>query len=135
MTENVQVRADGQGGMTGNVREGKVGGTVQFSETSEVRREAGGTVPVLFTPPPIPTGLQDSSRIPTGLLDSSWIPTGLLDSSWIPTGFLLDFQSNRSPVGIPESSRSPTGLLLDFNHFSGKNLIATELQYKTVIVN
>jgi hypothetical protein len=38
------VRADGQGGMTGNVQEGKVGGTVQFSETSKVWQEAGGMV-------------------------------------------------------------------------------------------
>ena len=33
---------------------------------------------VLFTPPPIPTGLQDSSRIPTGvqqILNAIWILT------------------------------------------------------------
>ena len=47
--------------------------------------------PVLFTPPPIPTGLQESSRIPTGfLLDFNnffiSLPTGLLlDSNWTPT--------------------------------------------------
>jgi hypothetical protein len=95
------------------------------------------SLPHLFLPDSrTPVGfLLDSYWTPGLQLDSYWIPTGLLDSSWIPTGFLLDFQSNRSPVGIPESSRSPTGVLLDFNHFSGKNLIATELQYKTVIVN
>ena len=60
--------------------------------------------PVLITPPPIPTGLWESSRIPTGfLLDSNKIPkkafshifsfppTGLLlDSYWIPTGLQLN---------------------------------------------
>jgi hypothetical protein len=44
-----------------------------------------GMSPVLITPPPIPTGLQDSSRIPTGfLLDSYWTPGFLLDSSRNP---------------------------------------------------
>jgi len=33
---------------------------------------------VLFTPPPIPTGLQESSRNPTGVLVDSRIPTGVL---------------------------------------------------------
>jgi len=41
---------------------------------------------VLFTPPPIPTGLQDSGRNPTGVL---------VDSYWSPIGFV------RSPVGMP----------------------------------
>jgi hypothetical protein len=104
---------------------------------SAVRCRQYFSLPHLFLPDSrTPVGfLLDSYWTPGLQLDSYWIPTGLLDSSWIPTGFLLDFQSNRSPVGILESSRSPTGLLLDFNHFSGKNLIATELQYKTVIVN
>ena len=73
----------------------------------------------IITPPPIPTGLRESSRIPTGfpldfnkfskkafshifsflfLLDSHWTPMGLqlnlykvnaMDSYWIPTGPLL----------------------------------------------
>jgi hypothetical protein len=63
-----------------------------FEVMSHVWPIIGGPESVLFTPPPIPTGL-------------------------------------------PDSSRSPTGVLLDFNHFSGNNLIATELQYKTLIVN
>jgi len=101
--------------------------------------------PVLFTPPPIPTGLRDSSRIPTGfqqffqkryfhiffpyglLLDSYWTPTGLpLDSYWtwtkyqkvntlLDTGFLLD------------SYWTPTGLLLDCYW------IATEISYNLLL--
>jgi hypothetical protein len=38
--------------------------------------ELKGTA-VLITPPPIPTGLQDSSRIPSGFLLDSRIPTGV----------------------------------------------------------
>ena len=53
--------------------------------------------PALITPPHIPTGLQESSRIPTGLLADfnnffkkafSYVFT--FSSYWTPTGFLLD---------------------------------------------
>jgi hypothetical protein len=44
---------------------------IQCSKTSSMNW------PVLITPPPIPTGLQDSSRIPTGFLLDSRIPTGV----------------------------------------------------------
>jgi len=57
---------------------------------------------VLFTPPLIPTGLQDSSRTPVGLQDSYWSPIGFVRS---PMGMT---KSNRSPVRIPESYWSPT---------------------------
>jgi hypothetical protein len=71
-------------------------------------RNTSPNTPVLFTPPPIPTGLQDSSRIPTGLQDSSRIPTGLLLDSWTPVRFLLD--SYWTPGLQLDSYWIPTGL-------------------------
>ena len=78
---------------------------------------------VLVTPPPIPTGLQESSRI---LLDSNKIskkafshivsfpPTGLLlDSYWIPTGLQLNLNKYHklNAMGqILDSYWSPTGV-------------------------
>ena len=86
--------------------------------------------PVLITPPPIPTGLQESSRIPTGfLLDSNKIskkafshifsfpPTGLLlDSYWIPAGLLLDSYwtpTELKQISQTECNGSDTGFLLE----------------------
>ena len=105
-------------------------------------------ITVLITPPPIPTGLRESSRIPTGfLLDSnkfskkafshifSFPPTGLLlDSYWTPTGFLLDSYwtpTELKQMSQTESNGSDTGFLLD----SYWSITITDMIYLTTLIN
>ena len=116
---------------------------------SELRIDAeGADRAVLITPPPIPTGLRESSRIPTGfLLDSNKFskkafsqifsipPTGLLlDSYWTPTGFLLDSYwtpTELKQMSQTESNGSDTGFLLD----SYWSITVTDMAYLTTLIN
>ena len=84
---------------------------------------------VLITPPHIPTGLRDSSRIPVGILldfnkiskkafshifslPSYWTPIGLLlDSYWTPTGLQLNLNNVNAMLQTLDSYWIPTGLL------------------------
>ena len=94
-------------------------------------------IAVLITPPPIPTGLWESSRIPTGFqqnfqigiftfffISPNWTPTGLLlDSCWTPTELKQMSQT--------ESNGSDTGFLLN----SYWSITITEMTYLTTLIN
>ena len=107
-----------------------ISGTTRYSSITSIPLE---NMTVLITPPRIPTGLRDSSRIPTRILldfneiskkvfshifsiPSYWTPIGLLlDSYWTPTGLQLNLNNVNAMLQTLDSYWIPTGLLLEYH--------------------